>query len=90
MQTSRDGIIENFDRGNAEGAALSRQTDQSRAAGAHTLIRSRRIGKAPGREVNSFRSRYSVRPLEYMLKFINNDKLPMQLRCDMAKAALPF
>ena len=51
MQTSRDGIIENFDRGNAEGAALDRQTEQSRAAGAHTLIRSRRIGKAPGREV---------------------------------------
>jgi hypothetical protein len=31
MQTSRDGIIENFDRGNAEGAALGRQTDQSQA-----------------------------------------------------------
>ena len=31
MQTSRDGIIENFDRGNAEGAALDRQTDQSKA-----------------------------------------------------------
>jgi hypothetical protein len=40
MQTSCDGIIENFDGGNAEGR-LGRQTDQSRAAGAHTLIRSR-------------------------------------------------
>jgi len=39
MQTLRDRIIENFDRGNAEGAALGRQTDQSRAAGAHTFIR---------------------------------------------------
>ena len=38
MQTSRDGIIENFDV-DAEGAALGRQTDQSRAAGAHTFIR---------------------------------------------------
>src|SRR6202035_63998 len=28
---SRDGIIESFDRGNAEGAALDRQTDQSKA-----------------------------------------------------------
>jgi len=51
MQTSRDGIIENFDRGKAEGAALGRQTDQSRAAGAHTLIRSRRIGKPHGQHL---------------------------------------
>jgi hypothetical protein len=43
-----------------------------------------------GREVNSFRSRYRVQPLEHMLKVINNDKLPMQLRCDMAEAAAPF
>ena len=48
------------------------------------------VANDPGREVNSLRSRYSVRPLEYMLKVINNDKLPMQHRCDMAEAALPF
>jgi hypothetical protein len=43
-----------------------------------------------GQEVHAFRSRYGVQPLEYMLKVINDDKLPMQLRCDMAEAALPF
>jgi hypothetical protein len=42
------------------------------------------------REVHAFRSRYKVQPLEYMLKILNNDKLPMQLRCDMAQAAAPF
>jgi hypothetical protein len=45
---------------------------------------------AQGREVNAFRSRYGVLPLEYMLKVLNNDKLPMRLRCNMAEAAAPF
>jgi hypothetical protein len=43
-----------------------------------------------GQEVHAFRSRYRVQPLEYMLEVINNDKLPMQLRDDMAEAALPY
>jgi hypothetical protein len=43
-----------------------------------------------GREVNSFRSRYKVLPLEYMLRIINDDKLPLELRSQMAAAALPF
>jgi hypothetical protein len=43
-----------------------------------------------GREVKSLRSRYRVQPLEHMLKVMNNDKHPMQLRCDMAEAAAPF
>jgi hypothetical protein len=52
--------------------------------------RKKTVANDHGREVNSFRSRYRVQPLEYMLKVINNDRLPMQLRCDMAEAALPF
>ena len=44
----------------------------------------------PNRKLGALRSRYSVNPLEYMLKVINNDKLPLQLRCEMAKAAAPF
>jgi hypothetical protein len=44
----------------------------------------------PGQDVNSFRSRYEVLPLEYMLKVINDDKRPMELRCEMAAVALPF
>jgi hypothetical protein len=43
-----------------------------------------------GREINAFKSRYKVTPLEYMLKIINSDQLPMELRCDMAAAAAPF
>jgi hypothetical protein len=43
-----------------------------------------------GREVNSFRSRFRVLPLEYMLRVINDDKLPDELRDRMAAAALPF
>jgi hypothetical protein len=43
-----------------------------------------------GREVNSFRSRFGVLPLEYMLRVINDDKLPDELRDRMAAAALPF
>jgi hypothetical protein len=43
-----------------------------------------------GREFNTFKSRYGVQPLEFMLKIINNDKLPMQLRCYMAEAAAPY
>jgi hypothetical protein len=42
------------------------------------------------REVNAFRSRFGVQPLEYMLKVINDDKLPLDLRSQMAAAALPF
>jgi hypothetical protein len=52
--------------------------------------RKKTVANDPGPEVNSLRSRYSVRPLEHMLKVRNDDKLPMQLRCDMAAAALPF
>jgi len=55
-----------------------------------TQKKKKTVANDHGREVNSFRSRYRVQPLEYMLKVINNDKLPMQLRCDMAEAALPF
>jgi hypothetical protein len=43
-----------------------------------------------GREVKSFKSRYRVQPLEHMLKVINNDKLPVELRCFMAEAAAPY
>jgi len=51
MQTSRDGIIENFDRGNAEGAALDRQTDQSRAAGAHLFGRGASVRRLAGKSL---------------------------------------
>jgi hypothetical protein len=43
-----------------------------------------------GREVRSLKSRFKVQPLEHMLQVLNNDKLPMQLRCAMAEAAAPY
>jgi hypothetical protein len=48
------------------------------------------VANDPGREVNSLRSRYSVRPLEYLLEILNDDRLPRQLRDAAAVAALPF
>jgi hypothetical protein len=51
--------------------------------------RKKMVANDRGREVNSLRS-HSVRPLEHLLKIMNDDKLPMQLRCDAAEAALPF
>jgi hypothetical protein len=43
-----------------------------------------------GREVRSFKSRFKPQPLEYMLQIINNDRLPMELRCAMAAEAAPY
>jgi hypothetical protein len=43
-----------------------------------------------GREVHAFKSRYGIQPLEFMLKTINNNKLPIELRCAMAEAAAPY
>lgn len=34
--------------------------------------------------------RYGLSPLEHMLKAMNDEALPLQLRCDMAKAVAPF
>jgi hypothetical protein len=48
------------------------------------------VANGLGREVNSLKSRYRLQPLEHMLKVLNNDKLPMQLRCYMAEAAAPY
>ena len=53
-------------------------------------IKKKTVANDHGREVNSFRSRYKVQPLEYMLRVINDEKLPLDLRSHMAAAALPF
>jgi hypothetical protein len=46
MQTSRDGIIENFDGRNLEdGGSVGKPT---KAEPEHTILRSRHMGKAPG------------------------------------------
>ena len=50
----------------------------------------KKVANDHDREVNAFKSRYKVPPLEYMLKIINNDKLPMELRDAMAAAAAPY
>ena len=52
--------------------------------------RKKTVANGHGREVNALRSRYGLLPLEHMLKVINNDKLPMKLRCFMAEAAAPY
>jgi hypothetical protein len=48
------------------------------------------VAKDHSREVHALRSRYGVQPLEFMLMTINNDKLPIELRCAMAVAAAPY
>ena len=53
-------------------------------------IKKKTVANDHGREVNSFRSRYKVQPLEYMLRVINDEKLPLDLRSHMAAVALPF
>ena len=54
-------------------------------------IKKKTVANDHGREVNSFRSRYKVQPAsEYMLRVINDEKLPLDLRSHMAAVALPF
>src|ERR1700733_8390342 len=48
------------------------------------------VANGHGRGVSALKSRYGLQPLEHMLKVINNDKLPMKLRCFMAEAAAPY
>jgi hypothetical protein len=48
------------------------------------------VANKHGRDVKSLRSRSSLRPLEHMLKVINDDKFPLELRSQMAAAALPY
>ena len=43
-----------------------------------------------GREVRSFESRFKLKPLEFMLEVVNNDQLPMELRCAMAAESAPY
>jgi hypothetical protein len=50
----------------------------------------RSIASGRGPTVKPRSSRDSVRPLDYMMKTINDETLPLQLRDAMAKAALPF
>jgi hypothetical protein len=54
------------------------------------IAQKKTVANVHGREVQWFRSHYRLLPLEHMLNVMNNDKLPMPLRCAMAAAAAPF
>ena len=50
----------------------------------------KKVANDHGQEINAFVLRYKICPLEHMLKILNNDRLPMKLRCAMAAAAAPY
>lgn len=52
--------------------------------------RNQKVPEDHRRRVKSLCTRYGVSPLEHMLKVMNDEAVPVELRSDMAKTAAPY